>query len=279
MTLVVEFTVTGEPISKARARFTGKGSATRSYTPKRTMDGERAVADAFRAVAPNHQPLDDVTYRVDATFYCGTRQRRDVDNMLKLICDALNKIAWGDDNQVTEAHVAKLLVEPPDARTVVTITELGPVDVRLAVCEHCRGEYKTYQSWNGKRRYCSAECRNEHRIEKNRRTCETCGKDFQSTRDAKFCTQRCATRGETVTQPCAECGTDVVRPASWSDNGNPFCSDDHRVAYHRQNRAKNAKGVCPKCGGPMSKKSYKQCRACFVTAQVAPVPAVKDTER
>lgn len=39
--------------------------------------------------------------------------RPDADNYMKLICDGLNKIVWGDDAQIVEAHIYKRYSEHP----------------------------------------------------------------------------------------------------------------------------------------------------------------------
>ena len=50
-------------------------------------------------------------------------QRPDLDNCAKAILDGLNRIAWGDDGQVSEIHVRK--VWGPSAKTVVTVEAAG----------------------------------------------------------------------------------------------------------------------------------------------------------
>ncbi|MCW2898779.1 MAG: RusA family crossover junction endodeoxyribonuclease, partial [Streptosporangiaceae bacterium] len=77
----------------------------------------------FRATAPGHKPNSEHTYGVTALFVSGTRHRRDVDNMLKLILDGLNKVAWADDDQVVEVSGRKTY-EPlsrDHARTEVVV--------------------------------------------------------------------------------------------------------------------------------------------------------------
>ena len=48
-------------------------------------------------------------------------KKPDFDNIAKIICDALNEIAFKDDSQVYDCRVQKFYSETP--RTVVTIEE------------------------------------------------------------------------------------------------------------------------------------------------------------
>ena len=52
-------------------------------------------------------------------------KKPDFDNIAKIICDALNEIAFKDDSQVYDCRVEKFYSEKP--RTVVTIEEDVPV--------------------------------------------------------------------------------------------------------------------------------------------------------
>ena len=116
----VTFTIEGEPASKGRPRFRHQNGRTITYTPAKTTAAERAVAEAFNAAAPGYSYAPDAAYQVDAVFYLGTRRQKDVDNMLKLVLDGLNGVAWADDHQVTKTSTEKIHA-PGDARTVVTI--------------------------------------------------------------------------------------------------------------------------------------------------------------
>lgn len=114
---VVRFTVYGEPRSKQRPRVTKRGT----YTPKETIVAEQAVKDKWRernADQFEHQVV------VNIDFYNGNRRRRDLDNMAKLVLDALNGEAFDDDYQVIELNVRKFYTEKHRARTVVTLSEV-----------------------------------------------------------------------------------------------------------------------------------------------------------
>lgn len=198
--VVARFTIEGEPCSKARARFTKRGSRVLTYTPEKTKQAEEHIAQLFRQVViQDHEPDDrDITYGVMALFFCGNRQRRDVDNMLKLILDGLNKVAWPDDEQVIEISGRKTLTLefPDDARTEVVIYRVGKVQYYTATCLRCGKEYRTYPSWTDERRlrkYCSPECTYEHRREMNKRSCAACGAEFQrgDRPKSKYCSTEC----------------------------------------------------------------------------------------
>jgi len=109
---MIEFIVYGEPRSKERARVVN-GHA---YTPKRTRDAEEVIRHFCRG------PLIDGPCHVHVQFYCFNKRRRDLDNMTKLVLDALNGCAYHDDSQIVGLAASKHTAEERDnARTEVTI--------------------------------------------------------------------------------------------------------------------------------------------------------------
>lgn len=263
--IIARFEVRGEPISKARARFTNKGGKTRSYTPERTRDGEKAVGSAFQNVAPGHEPDGSNAYAVDAVFYNGTRQRRDVDNMLKLILDGLNGIAWADDNQVTEVTGRKILTTKEKARTEVKITRLGLVDRRVLDCIRCGEEYESYPSQE-KRKYCTLDCYHEELKEKRARSCEQCAITYHPRpgSKARFCSVECKSAAGRREVDCTNCGLRFSKQACYVKATN-FCSPACQQARARPIRADRARGTCAKCEGPTSKREYTHCQGCATT--------------
>lgn len=129
----MNFTVYGEPQGKARPRFTKTG---RAYTPKNTVDMEHKIGLAYRA---NHGELlnDDYIHITVFAYYSipksATKKERnliahglalpakkpDADNVLKLVMDGLNGVAYKDDKQVISVEVNKMYSDNP--RTVVYI--------------------------------------------------------------------------------------------------------------------------------------------------------------
>jgi len=278
--LIAEFTIHGEPVSKARARFTGYGSATRAYTPAKTKDAQVVVRAAFKAVAAKHVPDNDHAYAVEAKFLNGTRQRRDVDNMLKLLLDGLNKVAWDDDNQVTEVIGLKIyLGDKALARTEVRIYRLGLSSAKRRSCEECGKDFITYDSLPNQR-HCSGACFSESRRKSRLQDCEHCGVAFDRHGGSKrrFCSRECRSEAGRVTMNCTTCGAAFTKQISAAvKKGNHFCSTACQQMNQRPIRASAACGTCMDCGGLTSKRSYKRCNAC--SQGVAGKPKLVDADK
>jgi Holliday junction resolvase RusA-like endonuclease len=103
----VTFTLSGEPKSTQHIyRASCRGGYSKLYM---TAEG-KALKEAYQWEAKAHasragfKPLVsdlDVTIR----FYFCTQRKRDLDNMNKLVLDALTGIAWEDDSQIAALHL------------------------------------------------------------------------------------------------------------------------------------------------------------------------------
>jgi len=111
----VMFTVDGEPMVKARPRVTRTGH---TYTPKTTVDAERRVREAFQATGC--EGFSNAV-GVELAFFQGTRARKDIDNMVKLVLDSLNDVAWADDVQVNVVLARRVYTLKDRARTMIRI--------------------------------------------------------------------------------------------------------------------------------------------------------------
>lgn len=102
--LVINFTVPGQAVPKERPRL-GRGH--HFYTPQKTKDYEAHVgACAMKWASFRAQPWPtDRFYILTVNVYHGDDDPRDLDNIVKSICDGLNKVLWDDDRQVKEMHV------------------------------------------------------------------------------------------------------------------------------------------------------------------------------
>lgn len=124
---VLTFTVPGKPFGKQRPRVTRTGHA---YTPKETVSYENLVRMSFVEKYPEFFPTGaPVILSVIAAFpipQSWTKKKvkaalagdiypgkPDIDNVLKIIQDALNGIAYKDDAQIWNATVTKTYAERP----------------------------------------------------------------------------------------------------------------------------------------------------------------------
>lgn len=113
------FQIGGDPLPKERPRATKTG---KSFTPKRTKDAEKRVLGAFLAVYPDAAPLQG-RLLFDAKFYRRTHRGTDIDNLYKLCTDALNGVAYVDDEQIEKATQEREYGCGDLARTEVRIYE------------------------------------------------------------------------------------------------------------------------------------------------------------
>lgn len=120
--LVAEFTVPGVPHPKERPRFTRTG---RAYTPAATRAAESRVETLFLQgwIEPTWR-VECLTSRafveLEIDAYIPDNKTRDVDNIAKLVQDALNGMAYHDDRQIRRLEVEAVL-DRADPRTVVRL--------------------------------------------------------------------------------------------------------------------------------------------------------------
>ena len=268
--IVATFTVMGEPASKARPRFDHRGSKSHAYTPSKTKAAEARVAQEFLKVAKKKGTDSEKTYGISAHFYNGTRQRRDVDNMLKLILDGLNGWAFPDDSQVVEVIGRKSIVPKSEARTEVTLYKIGEVDRLTKPCAHCGNNFITWPSLYEATKYCSQECNYEHRKELKTVTCIQCGNTFQAhgkeeAKSRKFCSKECRKQWSGYEVACSICGKKFWRTKRYIKKRN-YCSRDcmlkNEALKAKDRRKHHMPGTCLICGGGTSRKEYKRCNTC-----------------
>lgn len=123
---MVQFFVPGKPIGKQRPKFNNKTKNT--YTPKETRDYEALVKQCYMQKYRDKEPIPAKT-PVEVEIYARFKipknmpkkqkeliennelfptVKPDSDNISKIILDALNGMAYYDDNQVTDLTIYKL---------------------------------------------------------------------------------------------------------------------------------------------------------------------------
>ncbi len=124
MTDSLRFTVPGKPQPKERPRLGPNG---RVYTPRRTTSFESTVGVyALAAVRRSKWTLapKSAQFAVEISAYFPDLRRRDVDNVMKAVLDAMNAVVWADDVQVTRATIERRL-DTGNPRVEVTVVRLG----------------------------------------------------------------------------------------------------------------------------------------------------------
>lgn len=264
----VTFTVPGEPVSKSRHKTGVRGGKVYHYKDPKNAHAQDRIGIYYRQASGPGGPTGG-GFGVDVVFYVAKRQRRDVDNFIKLVFDGLTGFAWLDDSQVTEVH-GKIIHGSDNPRSVIRVFPTSDLPDHLTKsCAYCGQSFRTYDSWST-RKYCSAECRSASLRRRRQRTCQQCGKAFhasQLSREAKFCSVDCKHESGRISVVCAHCEKAQVVPRNRyrpGRAGNFYCDEKCRADYWRGVRKVNARGRCDTCGGPTSKKSYTQCRACHL---------------
>ena len=136
MTLVVTFTVDGDPVPKGRPRFARRGQFVQTYTDSKTLEYETLVGFKARQAIGASEPFKGaltvflyLRYAIPASYSKKRKEacllglefpkRIDLDNVYKSITDAMNGIVYTDDSQIVEAHIKKVYAEDAGANVMV----------------------------------------------------------------------------------------------------------------------------------------------------------------
>lgn len=121
--MIYEFEIPGKIIGKGRPRLNSYTGAV--YTPTRTKDYEKLVMQYFMIKYPKFKQLEGrVSVEIVANFEVPKSTKKqdkilmlenkinpikkpDIDNIVKIILDAMNEIAFKDDTQITKLNVEK----------------------------------------------------------------------------------------------------------------------------------------------------------------------------
>lgn len=123
----ISFIVPGEPQGKLRARWSPHGT----HTPQKTINYETYIKEMFAISYPDFVPLEGpLTMKLTAwlmipkaTSIKKTKlmtdrilrptKKPDFDNIVKTVCDALEKLAYKNDNQIVTAIIHKFYSVKP----------------------------------------------------------------------------------------------------------------------------------------------------------------------
>ena len=131
----IKFTIEGEPVGKGRPRY-GKY---KTYTPAKTKSVENNIA-YFYKVNIGHYFEGYVRLKLDLYYSIAKsdskkkkmmklnnelrpNKKPDIDNVIKLVADALNEVAYKDDTQIIELECRKFYSDI--ARMEITLEDLN----------------------------------------------------------------------------------------------------------------------------------------------------------
>ena len=121
--MIYEFEVPGKVIGKGRPRLNSYTGVV--YTPTRTKDYESLVEQYFLLKYPRFKILEGrIKVNIIAYFSIPKTKKKteinemldnnisptkkpDIDNIVKVVLDSMNKFAFRDDNQITKLEVEK----------------------------------------------------------------------------------------------------------------------------------------------------------------------------
>lgn len=216
-----------------------------------------AIRKQTRGISLAH--AKDMVFGVQARFWRSNRQRIDIDNLLKTTLDSITQSGfWLDDSRVHEicGSVEKGADRPRVEFMVYRYRSHGRVRPGSkydfpAKCAQCGGEMDKRKSHPSSiRRFCSHECYSLFKTVELE--CTYCHKVFRIPISLRRGNKR--------------------KDGTYS--GRRFCSRECSIEFHRSlSRIKGKesdKWVCAKCGGRVSRKEYKVCRACSMTMRADP---------
>lgn len=136
---MIQFTIMTEPVAQGRPRASTVHGKVRMYDPKKSRDFKRyvsAIAAKFAPASLLEGPLqlEVKVYKPSLKSFSKKKAlaaeegllrpttKPDVDNYVKGVKDALNKVIWHDDSQVVDLKVSKWYSEKP--RVEVFIKEI-----------------------------------------------------------------------------------------------------------------------------------------------------------
>lgn len=129
------FSIPGEPCAKGRPRFSRQGQSVRTYTPAKTANYENLVILEYQNAGGKmlegmiamtvmaYYPIPkSASKKARSQMVSGAvrpTKKPDTDNVLKIVADALNGIAYKDDSQIVTSHIEKWYSDEPRMDVII----------------------------------------------------------------------------------------------------------------------------------------------------------------
>jgi Holliday junction resolvase RusA-like endonuclease len=122
----IRLVVPGQPVGKQRARVTRYAT----YTPAKTVNYEGLIREMFAINYRGHGPFDGPVIMYIRAYMKTPKSSKkkteqmlnqrirpttkpDIDNIIKIVCDALNGVAYVDDNRIVGLSASKRYSDTP----------------------------------------------------------------------------------------------------------------------------------------------------------------------
>lgn len=133
----IKLTISGPPKGKQRPRICRVNGRSMAYTPKETIEYERLVRASYTAVFKvkfeRNLPIEIsilALYSVPKYVSRKTKElmlngrlfptkKPDADNIIKVILDALNGLAYRDNVQICRVYFEKMYAEIPETKVLI----------------------------------------------------------------------------------------------------------------------------------------------------------------
>lgn len=133
----MKFVILGKPKSKGRPRFSRRGKYIKTYTPSSTTEYEKlvklsAIEQCKDQLNKEYTGLVKMSIKAyfkpnkgmskkqhDLLIGQAHLKRPDLDNLIKIICDGLNGIAYKDDNQVAIISAEKVYSDEERVEVII----------------------------------------------------------------------------------------------------------------------------------------------------------------
>lgn len=145
----IEFTVLGEPQGKARPKFSRHGTYVTVRTPEKTKAYEENIKASFWEQCGNEKFPEDSQLALNVYAYFkipkNTSKKKkavmlsgeirptkkpDIDNILKVVADALNGVCYKDDKCIVKMNGEKYYADVPRIEVVMRTVESKKLEVK-----------------------------------------------------------------------------------------------------------------------------------------------------
>jgi Holliday junction resolvase RusA-like endonuclease len=132
--MMIKFKIPGEPQGKGRARVTKFGT----YTPEKTQNYEAFIKIIAKESTKEFYQNEPLMINISAYYAIpksvskkkrmemqimkiNPTKKPDLDNIVKVVCDALNGICYRDDSQIVSVVANKYYAEIPSVQVLIDV--------------------------------------------------------------------------------------------------------------------------------------------------------------